>query len=80
MFDNILWHVQKKNYLSFRPKNVIRKPTILLNISKWNLYHLKLSKRETEKEKAILFSCLVEFTLLGSKCLEQLANHEHKLV
>ena len=66
MFDKILWHVhQKKTTKVLGPKNVKRKPTILLNISKWkfHLYHLKLSKREIEKEKALLFSCLVEFTL-----------------
>ena len=66
MFDNILWYVKKKNYfLSFRPKKCKKKTNKLLNISKWkfHLYHLKLTKREIEKEKALLYFCLVEFTL-----------------
>ena len=55
MFDNILWFV-KKNYLSFRPKKSKKKTNKLLNISKgkFHLYHIKLPKREIEKEKALL--------------------------
>ena len=53
--------------LSFRPKKCEKKTnnTTKYCISKWkfHLHHLKLSKREIEKEKALLFSCLVEFTL-----------------
>ena len=56
MFDNILWYV-KKNYLSFRPKISKKKTNKLLNISKgkFHLYHIKLPKREIEKEKTLLF-------------------------
>ena len=64
MFDNILWYA-KKNYLSFRPKKCKKKTNKLLNILKWkfHLYHLKLTKGEIEKEKALLYFCSVEFTL-----------------
>ena len=73
MFDKILWHVhQKKTTKVLGPKNVIRKPTILLNISKWkfHLYHVKLSKRNKKRESStfFLFDGIYFVTLCFGRC------------
>ena len=65
MFDNILWYVKKNKCLSFRPKKCKKKTKNTTKYIKMEISFLpsKLTKREVEKEKVLLYSYLVEFTL-----------------
>ena len=65
MFDNILWYVKINKCLSFRPKKCKKKTKNTTKYIKMEISFIssKLTKREVEKEKVLLYSCLAEFTL-----------------
>ena len=76
MFDNILWHVQKKkkNYLSFRPKKCEKKTnnTTKYCISKWK-FHIssktyKEKNRKRENSILFMFGRIYFVTLCFGRC------------
>ena len=61
----IFFDMLKKNYLSFRPKKCKKKTNNTTKYIKMEISFIssKLTKREVEKEKVLLYSYLAKFTL-----------------